>query len=86
MKLCVSKCAHVGKMSLILLTEANCTTSVIPKSMEGQMQVYQKAGVHEYMRMYGKVAQRLLYYMSLAHNYNIYHHTHIIRIQVQKGD
>ena len=27
------------------------------------MQVYQKAGVHEYMYMYGKVAQRLLYYV-----------------------
>ena len=66
--------------------------------MDRQMQVYQKAGVHEYIHVHvwqSGTTYIILQYISLAHHYNIilyllahtYSIIHIhIHIQVQNGE
>ena len=50
--------------------------------MDGLMQVYQKAGLHKYMCMYGKVAQCIYHWHIII----IFISTQIIRIQVQNDE
>ena len=72
-KLCASVYIYAGKMSLILLTDANCTTSVIPlihgRTNAGIPESW-ITGVHVHVRQSGT-----MYYI-----YHIPHTLHYTRI------